>query len=490
MQPFFSEISLAKTSELPVYLQLASIITGFIKDGYLKAGDQLPSTRNLAKNLKVHRKTVVRTYEDLILQGWLESYSGSGTFVSNHFPETLAQKLKKQQKNINQPVQQAGFTFPNPPHLDRETSQSGAAYHLDDGFPDPRIAPLADLSRAHRTQLLTGNSYARLGYQDTQGSIWLREELSKHLNSTRGMKTTAENILITRGAVMGLYLACTGLIERGNKVISGAPGWLTTEAIFTQAGASVLRIPVDEYGIKVDELEEICKKTTIRMVYVTPHHHYPSTVILRADRRLQLLRLAEKYGFIIFEDDYDYDFHFQNKPISPLASIDQNGMVLYCGSFTKAISPAFRVGYLAGPVDVIKHLSKLRRIIDRQGDIMLENALAELLQGGVIQRHLRKSVRLYRQRRDVFCELLQSKLSNYVQFIKPEGGMAVWTNFEAGIDMAELSVSARKKDLYFSDGLHHATLGMANFTRLGFASSTFEELEIAVELLMNLVKKH
>lgn len=483
MQPFFADILLDKTSTQPVYLQLADSITSLIKSGHLQAGDRLPGTRRLAETLNLHRKTIIRSYDELLSQGWLISTSGSGTFVSQHLPEIKVRRFQKNEPHKDY-TSQAGFSFNTPLHLEREAINAGASLHLDDGFPDPRLAPLHDLSRAYRSQLLMGNSYNRLGYYNPQGSSWLREELSKHLNITRGLKTSSDNILITRGTTMGLFLTSSGLLIPGDTAVAGVPGWLGAEANFIQAGASSVKIGVDDYGLKIDELEHICKKQAVRLVYTTPHHHYPTTVSLRADRRIQLLHLSEKYGFIIFEDDYDYDFHFQNKPLAPLASADQRGMVLYCGSFTKTISPAFRVGYLVGSVNVIQQLSKLRRIIDRQGDSMLENAMAELLQNGIIQRHLRKSVRIYRQRRDVFCELLKNELADYVQFNKPEGGMAVWTTFDEKVNLIELALKARKKDLFFSDGQIH----QGNSTRLGFASSTTTELETCVDILKSVLR--
>lgn len=488
MHPFFSSLNLDKGSTKPVYAQLTGELTISIKDGILQPLTRLPSSRQLAQFLGVHRKTIIRAYDDLLAQGWLESKPGNGTFVARYLPLIQPKKFNAEFKTAADPLQVAGFNFKQAAHLEREFSKTGTTYHLDDGFPDPRLAPFYDLSRAYRTQLIMGNAYNRLGYEDPQGSAWLREELAVHFGLTRGMKVTKENILITRGTVMGLYLASTGLLSQGDRVVAGTPGWTNASANFIQAGVNLLQISVDEYGINTDELEQLCKKQTVRMVYVTSHHHYPTTVSLRAERRLHLLQLSSKYGFIIFEDDYDYDFHYLNKPLSPLASADEAGMVLYCGSFTKTISPAFRVGYLVGPANVIRHLAKLRRIIDRQGDTMLDNAIAELLQNGIIQRHLRKSVRIYRQRRDVFCNLMQSELNNYVSFHLPEGGMAVWTTFAPFINLAELARDARQKDLYFSGGnIGCLPFNQANAIRLGFASSNAEELARCVDILKQLL---
>ncbi|WP_212995091.1 aminotransferase class I/II-fold pyridoxal phosphate-dependent enzyme [Elizabethkingia argenteiflava] len=161
------------------------------------------------------------------------------------------------------------------------------------------------------------------------------------------------------------------------------------------------------------------------MLYVTPHHHYPTTVSLRIDRRLELLRLYNEYGFIIFEDDYDFDFHYKLRPLLPLASADEKGMVIYSGSFSKSFSPAFRMGYLVAAENVIEHLGNVRILLDRQGNQIIEDAMAFLLNDGTIQRYLRKTLAVYKERRDFFCELLSSELNGAVNFAIPEGGMTV-----------------------------------------------------------------
>lgn len=489
INPFFFTIRLSRSGDTPIYLQLIEQLSLAIKNGILQPKTVLPSSRSFAELLGIHRKTIVRAYDDLIVQGWLESKKGSSTFVAQNLPVLQLSSTVGKQKTAANSFLLAGFHFHTSEHLSRKFTKNDTLYRLDNGYPDPRLAPLHDLSRAYRTQLIIGNSYDRLGYDDPQGSLWLREELALHLRITRAINCEKENILITRGTVMGLYLATIGLISAGDYVVVGTPGWLSGNINFKQAGAVLLEIPVDDYGIDTDELEKLCKKKKVRMVYITSHHHYPTTISLRAQRRIHLLALSAKFGFVIFEDDYDFEFHYLNKPLSPLASSDENGMVLYSGSFSKTISPAFRVGYLVGAANVIEHLSKIRRVIDRQGDTMLDNAVAELLQNGNIQRHLRKSLRVYRQRRDTFCSLLKSELGNILDFDIPEGGMAVWTKFDPTIDMVKAAQMALRKGLYFSDGkIHNSKFESLNATRLGFASSTIQELQHCVDILKSVLR--
>ncbi|TDO24660.1 MocR-like pyridoxine biosynthesis transcription factor PdxR [Pedobacter duraquae] len=488
MQYLSSSLDIDKNSAQPVYLQLASQLMALINSGTLQSGQQLPASRTLAAQLGIHRKTIIRAYDELIVQGWLESKPGSGTFVATQLPKINQRTLGDCSALGKDALKHAGFAFVTMPHLQRELTLPDNGYHLDDGLPDARIAPLQELSSAYRSQMALGNPYSRLGYGDPAGAANLRTALSSYLNETRGMQTTAANVLITRGTVMSMYLACTVLLKQGDLVAVTDLSWSGADVNFKQAGARMIRIPTDEAGIDINALEATCKKMPIRMLYITSHHHYPTTVSLRADRRIALLQLAHQYGFILFEDDYDYDFHYENKPLLPLASVDPSGMVIYSGSFSKIISPAFRVGYLVGPEDLIAELSLLRRIIDRQGDSILENAIAELLQNGIIQKHLRKSLRMYRERRNVFCELLNG-LQNYVDYKIPEGGMAIWAKFDPAIDLHDLSAKALKKGLYFSNGNIHAPGNPAfNCTRLGFASSTPDELEKSMMIMSNLLK--
>ncbi len=480
MLPYKSLFQIDKSEKTPVFQQLTNQWMALIRRGVLKPGQKIPGTRRFSDMLEIHRKTAVRVYFELTAQGWLEAVSGQGTFIAASLPELKPGKLTDAPGRLPG----AGFDFEVKPFLKREVVKSTGLFHLDDGFPDPRLAPLTELGRAYRNNLTRGNTYQRLGYGETQGTAWLRQELAGYLSETRGLNITAENIIVVRGTVMGLYLACLALVRPGDHVVTGASCWLSARTGFMQAGAQLHQVPVDENGLDVDALEALCRQQAVRMLYLTPHHDYPTTVTLKADRRIRLLDLAARYRFIIFEDDYDYDFHYLGRPLLPLASADRAGVVLYSGSFTKSISPAFRVGYLVGPEEVIEHLSYYRRIIDRQGDNILENAVAELLQDGVIQKYLRKALRQYRQRKEVFSTLLKDRMGDIVTLQVPEGGMACWTVFDPAVDLTASAAAARKQGLYFSDGVQHNSPEKKwNGTRLGFASSTPEELEQSVEIL-------
>src|SRR5690606_8927411 len=214
--------------------------------------------------------------------------------------------------------------------------------------------------------------------------------------------------------------------------------------IFQQAGAKLHAVPVDKEGISVEAIRALCEKETIRMVYITPHHHYPTTVTLSAERRIELLNLASKYGFIILEDDYDYDFHYTSSPVLPLASADSQGMVVYIGSFCKTLAPGLRTGYIIAPQNLIEEIGRFRRIVDRQSDMLMEQALGELLTEGEIHRHLKKAIKVYEQRCTHLSILLKNELSDYTSFKSPPGGLALWSLWKKELNLMRISKNCAK----------------------------------------------
>lgn len=487
LRSLFDGLTLDPLAERAVYLQLADVILSFIRNGKLQPRQKLPGSREAAGWLGINRITVSRAYDELCTQGWLESAVGRGTFVSAHIPEPMPGILTE--IHVPAPLKEAGFAVQTDSFLLNQYSGKTARLHLDDGLADPKLTPLKELYRAYRNQVTRSGFYSKFGYYAApEGSDLYRDALSSYLNDTRGLRTSPKNILSVRGALMGLNLVCNGLITPGDVVVSGVPGWNKAELNFRHARAKHLTVPVDEHGLVTEELKKICRQEKVRMVYVTPHHHYPTTVALRIDRRLELLQLANEYGFIIFEDDYDFDFHYRHRPLFPLASADANGMVIYCGSFSKNFSPAFRMGYLVAAENVISHLAKIRVLIDRQGDHLLDNALAELLNDGTIQRYIRKALPVYTERRDLLCDLLRSELKESVRFTVPEGGLTVWTEFDRSVHLESLAQKAYHKGLFISNGtLHQYPHYNANAIRLGFASSSGENLIKSISVLKELM---
>jgi GntR family transcriptional regulator / MocR family aminotransferase len=487
MLPFNNLIVINKTLDTPVYLQIGNSIIRLIQDGILKKENKLPGTRALSELLKVHRKTIVAAYSELAAQGWIQIKSSDGAYISGSLPDIKPKKFKETTSNFK-----VSTGFP----LRIENDISVSVYtrtnfiEINDGLPDIRIAPMESLSRTIRSILLGERGKFPLSYSDIEGYRPMRIELSHYLNETRGLISQPENVFITRGTIMGLYLSLSVLLEAGDNVVVESPGYRVVSMIVKNLGGNVIRIPVDENGLIVEEVEKLCLQKKLRVIYVTPHHHYPTAVTMPPERRIALLALAEKYGIAILEDDYDYDYHYSHSPFLPLASSDPAGCVIYIGSFSKTLSPAFRIGYVVAPENFIKEITKKRRIIDRQGDSVLEAALAEMLKLGEIRSHMKRSHKIYKIRRDLFCHLLKERLSEFIDFKIPEGGMAVWGKFQKDLPMIDVSKTAAGLNLLISDGQNYGSTGrFENSTRMGFAALNEDEIVKAIDLLEVTVRK-
>ena len=483
LRPWHVNIVISRGSRTAVYLQIAHAIIDEIRRGRLAPGSALPGTRELAEAIGVSRKTIVLAYDELSTQNWVTAELKRGTFVSRSLPslvgetrpvaDDLADVLKSPTIRLN------GRT-PNLPII--RTDEDILTF--DDGAPDARLAPAAELGRAYRRALTVAARSNRLGYGDPRGTEALRQAISTMLNLDRGLTTTPDTVCTVRGSQMGIYLAARALAGPGDAVVVEKLSYPPAREAFLAAGADVLTVGLDAHGVRLDELEAVCRRRRVRAVYLTPHHQFPTTVLLPPDRRMRLLLLAEQFDFAIIEDDYDHEFHFTHQPVLPLASADRWGRVIYIGSLSKLLTPSVRIGYVAAARPVIERLALEAALIDRQGDPTTETAIAEMIEAGDIKRHTRRALKIYGERRRIFSDLLRERLSDQIRFRLPDGGLAIWAEVAASTNLAQVCAQALKIGLRFYPGSAFAMDGGAVAgARLGFARLNPDELERAVDRL-------
>lgn len=476
MFPYKTSIEFDRKNSQALYLQLANQIIQFIKNQTLGPNTRLPGSRTLAKQLNVHRKTIVACYEELSLQGWVESVPKKGTFVLRNLPVLQQQKLKELKTDglrVN-----VGFSFYGNPILQtKSTKREDGFMYFNDGISDGRLTPIDEIARTYRRISAKKTVFEHLSYGSTYGNDTLREVLVAYLNATRGLHGTKANVLITRGSQMGIWLSSQLLLQKDDVIVVGKTNYASADATFLYQKARIERVSVDEDGIVTDAIEKLCKQQQIKAVYVTSHHHHPTTVTLSAKRRIHLLNLSRQYNFAIIEDDYDYDFNYNHAPILPLASHDTNGNVIYIGSVCKTVAPVYRVGYLIASKEFVDEAAKLRGFVDRQGDALLELTFADFIKSGDLDRHIRKVMKIYEKRRDLFCTLLKDKLGSYFHFEIPKGGMAVWVKSKSDYSWETISAVARKHRLGIGNWQRYdsAELGH-NYIRIGFAAYNEEEI--------------
>ena len=489
MLPYKSIITINRKSKQAVYIQLANQLIVLIKNQVLTPRAQLPSTRTLAALINVHRKTVIASYEDLQMQGWIESIPQKGTYVHTDLPILIKNHLNLTE--ITKVNNKASFFFDEKSFLKLHeyTTRSDFIY-INDGYSDVRLAPSEDISISYRRFMRKKSNLKLLTYSSPYGNLELRKVLTTYLAESRGLQLTEENILITRGSQMGIYLSAQLLLEKEDYIVIGTTNYISADLTFKDRKAKILRVTVDENGIDTREIALLCKKHQIKAIYVTPHHHHPTTTTLSAERRMHLLNLAFEYKFAIIEDDYDYDFHYNHAPILPLASHDSNGNVIYIGSLCKTVAPAYRIGYLIASKDFVDSCAKLRCNIDHQGDNILEFTFADFIKKGNLDRHIKKTLKIYKARRNVFCSLLQKELSAYLTFNIPNGGMAVWVTLNKNHSWEQVSTIARDYKLEIGDwSRYDSAKTNHNSIRIGFASYTIEELHELISKLKSTMNK-
>lgn len=471
---------LRNDSSTPFYMQIVHALIHEIQRGRLHPGTYLPSTRDLATTLGVNRKTIVIAYDELVAQGWLVSAGTKGTIVSRSLPENDPGNTGHRSLSLEYVDAPAiGYPFRPPPERPLAIP-AGEWLKLDEGAPDGRLFPTEILARAYRTAALRASREKRLLYRDPRGSTLLRESISTMLRDERGLMVTAENICITRGSQMGIYLAARILSRPGSAVLVEELTYEPAVAAFRSCGAEIVPVRLDAEGLDVRDVERLCRKHKVCAIFLTPHHQFPTTVSLRPERRLRLLELARQFGFAVIEDDYDHEFRFGSQPLLPMASYAPD-RVVYVGSLSKLLLPALRIGYLAAPREVIDAVSYEVSLIDGMGNTITEDAAAELIDAGEVRRHARKANRVYAERRDAFTQVVTETFGDMVDIQVPDGGLALWLRFRDISALDRIERSAARMGLSFAASHSFMARNEApRGLRLGFASLQQEEAREAI----------
>lgn len=466
---------------VPLFRQIASAVVEDIRRGRLRPGDPLPGSRTLARTLGVNRQTVVAALDELMAEGWTVSTRARGTFVSPALPETATYRLHA--RSGGRIPAQPPFEVPDAPPGDLPYDVPRGGLLLAPSRPDVRLTPYELIGRAYG-RAIRRSGQVLLGYGRPQGHEPLRVAIARMLSATRGIVASPDDVCITRGSQMGIALLARALVRPGDIVAVEELCHQPAVEAFRVQGAEVVPVPLDDAGVSTQFVERLAKTRGIRALYLTPHHQYPTTVTLSAPRRLRLLELARAQGFAIIEDDYDHEFHYDGRPVLPLASLDRSGVVAYVGTFSKMLGPGLRVGYIVGPRTLVATAAAHRLYLDVQGDRVLEHALAELIEQGLVQRHIRRVHREYAARRDVLVRALRRHLGAALTFTVPAGGIALWAAASPDMDIDVWADRARAHGVVIATGRSFAVDRKPRAsTRLGFASLNPQELVEAVRRL-------
>ena len=396
--------------------QLYQALRQRVLDGRLVSGTRLPASRDLAAALSISRNSVVRAYDQLYAEGFIEGRVGDGTYVAQ-LPQT-PEAAKKLSTKVS-----TGFSTGLSPGLstnwlDSPVISSSQVIHSaalgrveNNHLPLPPTGP----PRAFRVgvpafDLFPFDVWAKLNaafwrkpdlqqlcYGDPAGDERLRGLIAAYLRSSRGLQCTAEQIVITSGAQQAISLCAQLLVTPGDGVAIENPGYRAAGHAFAVAGGRLHGVAVDSEGIDCAALNAI---EQCRLAYVTPSHQYPVGVVMSLARRLELLAWAERTGGWIIEDDYDGEYRYSGAPLAPLAALDRSGRVLYVGTFGKVAFPALRLGYLVLPAGLVQAFARRRAVDVRHSEVSTQAVMAEFMAAGHFQRHVRRMRRAALSRRN------------------------------------------------------------------------------------------
>ncbi len=397
----------------PLYEQLARALKRAILEGHFIAGRRLPATRTLATTLGLSRNTVLGAYELLCAEELATAHGRSGTCVA-----VAARTLTaaRHASSVAAPSRYAG-RIRKLPATTLGSRQPTARYDLHYG------EPLSDARLFHswRRKLAAAALQAGPRYPEPSGFRPLRRAICEHVARRRGIICTEDEVLIVGGTQQAVTLAARVVLDEGDPVAIEDPYYQHVVQTLTAHGARVVSVGTDENGLLVSELA----KQPARLICVTPSHQFPSGSVLSLDRRMELLRIASSRDSWIVEDDYDSEFHYQGRPLPALRSLDLADRVIYVGSFSKALFPSLRLGYVVCPAGLRADLCAAKRLDDLGSPAIEQAALAAFIRSGQFAKHLRKSVAELHQRRDVLLEGLRRHAGDRIEVHGAQGGVHV-----------------------------------------------------------------
>jgi GntR family transcriptional regulator / MocR family aminotransferase len=432
-----------------MYRQLYDWFRRAIIAGQLRPGQRVPSTRSLAAELKVSRIPVLNAYEQLLAEGYLETFVGAGTCVASSIPDdTLSLKDGKARKGEQEVALKLG-----PRRMSRRglamtqlPTQSWlnvvgafrASLPALDHFP---IGIWSKLVARHARRPAKGI----MAYGDAMGYLPLRDAIAEYLGAVRAVRCQASQIIVTTGSQQGLQLSAQVLLEPKERVWIEEPGYPSARQAFIAAGAHLIPVPLDDEGMKVGEM--IRRGHNARAVYITPSHQYPMGMTMSATRRMLLLNWAVRTGAWIIEDDYDSEYRFGSRPIASLQGLDTDARVIYVGTFSKVMFPALRVGYVVVPRDLVPAFSAARDAADVFSATLYQAVLTDFIREGHFARHIRRMRMLYMERRRALVKAIGTEMGDILEVIGAEAGMHLTALLRPGMNDVAVSRSAARKGI-------------------------------------------
>lgn len=423
-------IALDRRRQVPLHRQVYDELRRGILSGRFKPGDRTPSTRELAATLRVSRATVTSAYDQLVAEGYLDGQRGSGTYVCHELPDRpLHSSRPEAARVLDAGIRLSGYVTRLGPRAPVPTTPADAL-SLSSTDPDRALFPFPVWNRLVRQHLRRMSPGLYRYAPDGAGHGPLREAIASYLGRSRAVHCRPEQVVVVNGSQQALDLCARVLVDPGDHVVVEEPGYPDARQLFTAAGASLRPVAVDADGLRVSEIP-----SSVRLAHVTPSHQYPSGVSLSLARRLELLAWARARQAVVIENDYDSEFRYVGAPLPSLQGLSDVSHVVYVGTFSIAMFPGLRIGYLVLPPGLVEPFLRAKWSADRHTAQLEQAALADFIREGHLARHIRRMRRVYKRRREALLDALERHFGDRATVVGDAVGLHVVVRFD-GPDMA------------------------------------------------------
>ena len=479
-----SSIRLDRSLRRSVSVQLYMALRDMILSGALRAGDRLPATRTLAREIGVSRTTVIDAIDRLVAEGMLVSRIGAGTFVSETLDSQTLTAAPRQGANaggqkprVSHVISQAQNSYAQRAWLPHKPRAFVTALPALDAFP---MAHWARLSARH----LRGGRSDVMGYGQPKGLEALRRAIATHLGALKGIKCHPEQVFITSGAQHAFSLIGRLLLNPGDRVWMENPGASGARNALLSEGAELVPVDVDDQGMVVSD--GLAKAPHFRLAFVTPSHQQPLGHVMSLPRRLELLQAAEQAQALIIEDDYDGEFYYGNTPRPALRSIDATGRVIYVGTFSKSLFPSLRLGFALVPERMVEAFERMFDTWASGPSTATQAIVAEFMDEGHFATHIRLMRQLYKARYEALQEAARS-LPDTIRLQETTSGFHAPAYLDPGVSEAQVVSEAA------AQGVTVAPLGRYCLSPIpqtglvfGFGCTTPEDIARGIGVLRDL----
>lgn len=485
-------IPIDRESDIPLYKQIKTYIQQGILSGSLIPDTRLPASRQLAQNLGVNRITVENAYAELESEGLVFSKLGSGTYVLH--PASLL-PLHKNNPDTPWPFWQQSVLAQDKVTRSKLADPIQRAQHhpqlisFASGIGDANLFPAEDIRKSLQA-VMRRDGIAALDYGEHNGYGPLRESIA-HILASQGIQTQPENILITAGSQQALSLVSQLLLDPGDVILVESPTYSGALDLFRALGFKVVGISMDAQGMQVENLERLLQQHHPKLIYTIPNFHNPTGTCLTAQRRRQLLVLADRYNVPVLEDDFVGDLRYEGHTQPALKALDPGGCVIYISTFSKMLMPGLRVGFIVAEGPIYDMLVNFKRVHDLATSALVQRALEAYVTVGRYQSHLRRSCQVFRKRRDVMISAIQRYLPSDAHFDLPQGGLFIWLQLPQGLNSEELLPLAWAEQVDFAAGtpfFPDRPQG-SRWLRLNFVAQAPNQIEEGIKRLGRAIKR-